>query len=984
MKKIITLLSLFTLCLGSFSQVYIDEFDDDVVGLSSEATGFTYAESNGETTITGDGSSGPWDVFSYPLLDGAGAPISLDVTENNKIFVRAKASNLGTQLRMDVVDELGFASTVPGITKTMVNDYVVFEYDYSGVYQDGGYGGTACDAGPCDVDGTKINSLSFYINPGQGSFAGTVVLDFISIGTEPNVQVVSDVWQDHFDDLNSQQFMGSPSPGLINVVEDSKWILRGDGTGGPWEPVNLLPHNLATLDTIDVSIANGNDKIFFRMRTDVDGTAIRLDLQDVNDMATTAGSITKIITSDWATYEFNFAGSYSDLGYGGTGCSEAAAPCAVDADRIANLIVFVNPGTGEFVGDVEIDYISIGTPLEEDNSVSVLEYGDHFSIENGYVGTGGAFGLSVGDSEFTITGEGADAPYAAVTYSIHDETGPITVDATGNNKVFIRAKSDAPNTLLRVDLQDVEGYVTTSPSLTRLLDSEFSIVELDFTSIYIDAGYGGTPCDETTAPCLVDATMISNVLFYPNPADGGFDGTITIDYVSFGKEMGEDVPRFTDHFDNENSEVWADAPGFTVSESGTEITLTGDGTSGPYTAFSYALTDSESGAPILVDFTTNNKLYVKAKSTVAGVPMRIDLEDANGFVSTEPSTVANVEEEYTVLEFDYSGTYTDGGYGGTACESASAPCPVDGTSISALVVFIDADNGGFTGDVTIDWISTQSPLETIDNNVNTGPLGIDNYADEFDDQNIDNFLVEEGIEVSTTEAELLITGNGTSTPYSPISIELHDDAGPVIVNASANNNKLFVRAKASSNELPLRIDLQDSQNYHTSLAGLTNLVLSDYSVIEYDYTGAYSDGGYGGTSCDAGPCPVDGERIAMLNMYVDPGVGAYDGQLTIDWVSFGQPIFPQSIESTILESSFVFPNPAQDRITVDLNIVAGNDVVIDFIDVTGKLVKQIADSTDGSSNFTRTINTSDLRTGLYLMNIRVDGQLASVNKLSVQ
>jgi len=32
-------------------------------------------------------------------------------------------------------------------------------------------------------------------------------------------------------------------------------------------------------------------------------------------------------------------------------------------------------------------------------------------------------------------------------------------------------------------------------------------------------------------------------------------------------------------------------------------------------------------------------------------------------------------------------------------------------------------------------------------------------------------------------------------------------------------------------------------------------VTSAYSVVEFDYTGTYSDGGYGGTSCEPGTGP---------------------------------------------------------------------------------------------------------------------------------
>jgi len=102
--------------------------------------------------------------------------------------------------------------------------------------------------------------------------------------------------------------------------------------------------------------------------------------------------------------------------------------------------------------------------------------------------------------------------------------------------------------------------------------------------------------------------------------------------------MGEDILAYVDHFDD-NQNVWSDEPGFEVEENGTELAITGDGTSEPYTTFKYIIHDTETGIPLVIDMTSNDKLYVKAKSTVAGTMLRIDLADSNGFVTTAPATL---------------------------------------------------------------------------------------------------------------------------------------------------------------------------------------------------------------------------------------------------------------------------------------------------------------------------------------------------------
>lgn len=970
MKKILLFL-LVIQCSLSYGQIFIDDFDDGIENNTFYAgTGFTSSEMDGEWTVNGDGTGGPFDPFGYAFQDETGASMSLDITGNNSIFVRAKASNLGTSLRMDVKDADGFVSTVPGVVKTLVNDYAVFEFNYTGNLTDGGFGGTACDTGPCPVDGTRIVELNFFVNPGIGAWAGTVKIDFISVGEEPQVGPMSDVFQDQFEDAVSLNYLGQLD-GYTNVIENGQWNIVGDGTNPMWNNVNMLFYNTTTLDTTDISLANGDDKLFIRMRTDVPGTTVRVDIQDINSFASTAGSITKLISDEWTTYEYNYAGSYQDLAFGGTGCE--VGPCDLDADRIENMILFINPGVEGFVGQVEIDYISVGTALEAvDPSANTLEYGDHFSQDYEQVNTVGAFDLSIEGSELTISGSGVDAPFAAVAVSVHDEGAGETVNATGNNKVFLRVKSDAVNTLLRVDLVDTSGFVTTQPSFTRLLDEEYSVLEIDFSAAYIDAGYGGTSCE--VGPCPLDAEAINTILLYPNPVDGGFDGNITVDYISFGAPMGEDVPSFEDHFDDENRDTWSEAGGFTVSETGTELTIVGDGTAGAYTAFEYAPLDP-SGNPINVDLTSNNKIFLKVKSTVAA-PLRIDLVDEGGFATTEPATVRAMTEEYSILEFDYTGTYSDGGYGGTSCDMG--PCAVDGEAVVKFLVYIDPDNGAYAGTTTIDWFSIIEPLEAI---VDTGgPLGVDDYFDEFDGD-ISNIEGEAGIEVSGDGSTLKVTGDGTSGAFTPFAYGIVSDGDSIIVNAVANDNKLYIRAKSTAAETALRIDLVDNMDFHTTVPGVQNNIGTEYSVIEYSYAGNYNDGGYGGTACETGPCQVDGKRIGGITFYLNPGEGAFDGEFELDWISFGEPLTVSVVDLDIAESGKIYPNPSNGELYLELETKVSGKLNATITDLQGRVLSNINLGNAVNGNNSSKISINNLASGMYILGVTIDGKPAYNQKI---
>ncbi|MEM9916541.1 MAG: T9SS type A sorting domain-containing protein [Bacteroidota bacterium] len=970
-------LPIFIFCLLPFlmnGQVYLEQFDDGVDQNTSAGTGLTTSEADGEWTITGDGSSGAFEIASYSPFDENGDRINIDITENNKVFVRAKASNLGTQLRMDIVDADGFHSSMPGIAKTLLNDYIVFEYDFSNV-EDGGFGGTACNSGPCPVDGSKVSTFNFYVNPGQGSFSGTVKIDFISVGAEPSVGPMSDVWQIHFDGDSSLNFIGTPM-GYTSATEDSQWKITGDGTSGEWDPMNIVIHNETTLEEIDIDVS-GNDKIYLRMKATEDGTSIRVDLQDINNMATTGGSITKVISTEWETYEFNFAGSYTDLAFGGTGCD--VGPCPVDASRIANLIIFVNPGVGAYAGEVAIEYISVGTALEANPGGNLdLVYGDHFTEDETYVNTTGAYSLEVESSTLKITGDGTDAPFSAIAYNVHDENGGIVLDVTGNDKMFFRAKSSVDNTLLRIDLVDTTDFITTLPSFTKLLTvGEYSTYELDFRGNYSDGGYGGTPCD--MGPCPVDGKAINTVLLYPNPADGAFNGTIEIDYLSFGAPMEEDVQQYSNHFDDANRSNISDSDGFTITEEGTELTIVGDGMGGQFAAFSYSFQD-DNGDPLLIDLTSNNKLFIKAKSTVDGVPFRIDLVDADGFASTEPSTVRTVGTEYTIIEYDFSGTYSDGGYGGTACDMG--PCPVDGQRIASLLLYIDPENGGYDGTFTMDWLSTIRPLEDPGP---SEPAGLAEYFDQFDDDKNDFVTDMTGLVSSEADGNLTITGDGTSAAFSPIAYTLHLADTAVIVNADGDNDlKLFIRVKSTKADMPLRIDLKDDKGFITSSPGVEVTVPSDFTVLEYDYSGKLNDGGFGGTPCTSGPCPVNGERISSLDFYLDPGIGEFNGELVIDWVSFGKPLVTSVLDVDKLESIQLFPNPAVETVYLQMNALAKGELSVNIYNLSGQQIKSINMGSTLAGQVNEELPVNDLNTGLYLIEVRLDDEPIAISKLVKQ
>jgi len=278
-KHLLLILSFLLIGQIGFSQVYLDQMDDDDTSFLGGSGTYSFGEADGELTVTAS-ATGMWDVFTYQPND-AGAASTIDASGNNKIFVRAKASNVGTQLRMDVKDANGYVSSIDGITKTLTTDYMVLEFDFTGGYQDGGFGGTACDAAnaPCPVDPTQITELVFFTNPGVGGFNGTVVIDYIAFGEEPATVIMSDVYQNHFDQdsaVGSFDVIGSGYDVIVDAA-NSEAIITGDGTNPMWDPITYIFRNPTTLDTLDLDIS-GNNKFYIKVKSTVPGTALRIDV----------------------------------------------------------------------------------------------------------------------------------------------------------------------------------------------------------------------------------------------------------------------------------------------------------------------------------------------------------------------------------------------------------------------------------------------------------------------------------------------------------------------------------------------------------------------------------------------------------------------------------------------------------------------------------------------------------------------------------
>lgn len=516
-------------------------------------------------------------------------------------------------------------------------------------------------------------------------------------------------------------------------------------------------------------------------------------------------------------------------------------------------------------------------------------YTDHFDNDATAFTGGNGFTHSETASEWTITAASQTGPFDPFTYQPHDRgTGmTVLVNASGNNKVYVRAKASVIGTQLRLDLQDTMNMATTLVGLTKTLTTDFQVLEFDFTGGYVDAGYGGTGC--TTGPCTVDSTVIGNLMFFPNPG-AGFAGSIVIDFVSFGTPpdtiIASDI--FQDHFEDDsaaNSFSFV-GPGYSLSQQGSEITISGDGTTGQFDPLTYIFVNRATMDTFDIDITGNNKLYAKVKSSIPNTAFRIDVQDIDSYVSTAGSITKLVDTAYAIFEYDFTGALSDLGYGGTPCTQSTAPCPVDGSRIADLLFFIEPGVGGFTGELTIDYLSFGVSLEP------PGPSADLIYEDHFNNDTLEYTTPPAGITATESGTELIMTGDSTSGQYAALSYILHDkDSGnQIFLNMVPGKNKVFIKAKIDGGTIPLRLDLVDTANFHTSQPGLTKVINDEYAIYEFDFSGQYVDGGFGGTACMTGPCPVDFSAITQLLIFPDPVQGFFNGEIAIDFISIGQAL----------------------------------------------------------------------------------------------
>jgi len=306
---------------------FVDEFDDGVVVPDTDK--FDITEVDGEMIVAGNGTNGDWDGVFFALNQ------TIDVTASPKLYVKAKASILGTNLRMDLTDGSNFTNVAP-ISSVLTNEYRILEYDFSQV-----------DVG--DTDMTAITAIFFFVNGGSGGFTGQVTFDYFALGEDIEGEVTSDIYQDQMDTDSSltnftNEVVGYTRERNADGEDPSYLTIVGDGTAGPWTPhlYALRPAPEFIQTSVDMS---DNPKVYVKMRSSVPGTSFRVDVQDVDNIASTANAVTRILTSEFEVYEYDLVGA--NQSFVNDACPTAdVEPCDVNLEAVKELLIFINGGTG--------------------------------------------------------------------------------------------------------------------------------------------------------------------------------------------------------------------------------------------------------------------------------------------------------------------------------------------------------------------------------------------------------------------------------------------------------------------------------------------------------------------------------------------------------------------------------------------------------------------------------------------------------------
>ncbi|MCH2045852.1 MAG: glycoside hydrolase family 9 protein, partial [Saprospiraceae bacterium] len=166
---------------------------------------------------------------------------------------------------------------------------------------------------------------------------------------------------------------------LSTSINNNTLQISGNGTSSAWEALTYSFHSSSTNINVD---ASSNPKLYIKVKA-TNSTELRIDFVDINGYVTNATPSSINTSSNYQIFEIDYTDKFIDGGYGGP-CNPG--PCMVDSTQLSGLMFFLDPGSGGYNGNIEIEWISIGESLETivDYEIRYNQIG-YFPNKNKYI-----------------------------------------------------------------------------------------------------------------------------------------------------------------------------------------------------------------------------------------------------------------------------------------------------------------------------------------------------------------------------------------------------------------------------------------------------------------------------------------------------------------------------------------------------------------------------------------------------------------------
>ena len=268
-----------------------------------------------------------------------------------------------------------------------------------------------------------------------------------------SVYAQGEIYKDEF--TSSILSVGNDPNGYTTSISDNNFRITGNGNAGQWAAMSYYFHdgdnNRILIDASD------SPKIYIKVKGQ-NQPSLRIDFQDQTGYVTNQSPIEITLDNSSTIYEYDYTGRMFDGAFGGP-CTNA--PCVVDATKLQALMLFVNAPTGGYLGDIDIEWISIGAPIED---IDISEMHDIRYNQVSY--------LTDKDKLVSIV---ANAPFEDLEYAIYKfgDTTPM-IESTISSAGIWQSSGEHVATVNISNINEPGEYTleTTSESITFRVEDD--------------------------------------------------------------------------------------------------------------------------------------------------------------------------------------------------------------------------------------------------------------------------------------------------------------------------------------------------------------------------------------------------------------------------------------------------------------------------------------------------------------------------------